>query len=162
MRTLKPCLACPWFGLALKTALDAKQRQGAQYEELLSQCTGGLASDSATCYFTLVVHALNMVTSVMHVYSAGDGDGVRACAQVKDGGQGQVQDGTSAVCIRTAGDRSTRDAIKALQESVHQGSDRHHCQRPGKGWAWHCTSEEGQEDQLDQRLLHCAAKLAGR
>ena len=41
MRTMKPSLACPWFGLALKTALDAKQRQGAQYEELLFECTGG-------------------------------------------------------------------------------------------------------------------------
>ena len=40
MRTMKPSLACPWFGLALKTALDARQQQGAQYQELLHRLTG--------------------------------------------------------------------------------------------------------------------------
>ncbi|DBB05688.1 TPA: hypothetical protein ACH3X1_012299 [Trebouxia sp. C0004] len=39
MRTMKPSLACPWFGLALKTALDSRQQGGAQYEELLSRST---------------------------------------------------------------------------------------------------------------------------
>ena len=50
MRTLKPSLACPWFGLALKTALDVKQRQGAQYEGLLSQCTGVPAANVVACF----------------------------------------------------------------------------------------------------------------
>jgi hypothetical protein len=40
MRTMRPSLACPWFGLALKAALDAKQQQGVQYDELQSRCTG--------------------------------------------------------------------------------------------------------------------------
>jgi hypothetical protein len=52
MRTMKPSLACPWFGLALKTALDAKQRQGAQYEELLSQRTGGPVANGVVCFVT--------------------------------------------------------------------------------------------------------------
>ena len=50
MRTMKPSLACPWFRLALKTALDAKQQQGGQYEELLSQCTGEFVSNTAVWY----------------------------------------------------------------------------------------------------------------
>ena len=50
MRTMKPSLACSGFGLALKSALDAKHRQGAQYEELLSQCTGALVSNIAAWY----------------------------------------------------------------------------------------------------------------
>ena len=72
----------------------------------------------------LVVHALDMVTIMMLmpcvVCSAGAGEDVRACAQGQVCGQGHVQDGTSAVCIRTVGDRSIRDAIKAIQESLHQ------------------------------------------
>ncbi len=57
MRTMRPSLACPWFGLALKTALDAKQRQGAQYEELLSQRTGGSVADGVACFVTYFASA---------------------------------------------------------------------------------------------------------
>ncbi|KAL3135429.1 hypothetical protein ABBQ32_007611 [Trebouxia sp. C0010 RCD-2024] len=69
MRTMRPSLACPWFGQALKTALDAKQQQGVQYEELLSQCTGELVLLIAC----LGMHAcMNMVTIFYIVCSAGD------------------------------------------------------------------------------------------
>ena len=40
MRSFKPSLKCPVFGLALKAALDAKERKGAQYEELYNESTG--------------------------------------------------------------------------------------------------------------------------
>lgn len=57
MRTMKPSLACPWFGLALKTALDAKQQQGTQYEELFSQRTGEIVPNTDSWYVALGVHA---------------------------------------------------------------------------------------------------------
>ena len=121
MRTMRPSLACPWFGLALKTALDAKQRQGAQYEELLSQGTGEPAVDGVVCcYYSGCAWFGRGHFHDCVVCSAGAAEDVRACAQGQVCGQGHVQDGTSAVCIRTAGDRSTRDAIKAIQESLHQ------------------------------------------
>ena len=44
MRTFKPDLKCPWFGLALKTALNARERKGEQYEELYNASTGVFAS----------------------------------------------------------------------------------------------------------------------
>jgi len=50
MRTMKPSLACPCFGLALKFALAAKQQQGTQYSDLLSQCTGQLCSCSPALF----------------------------------------------------------------------------------------------------------------
>ena len=34
MRTFKPDLKCPWFGLAFEAALNAKERNGEQYEEV--------------------------------------------------------------------------------------------------------------------------------
>lgn len=49
MRTYRPSLACPWFGLALKAALDAKQRAGAQYDDIMSQTTGKDKSGCVQC-----------------------------------------------------------------------------------------------------------------
>jgi len=46
-RTFKPSLQCPVFGLALKVALDARERKGEQYEELYSNCTGALLDDES-------------------------------------------------------------------------------------------------------------------
>ena len=104
MRTMKPSLACPWFGLALKTTLDARQQGGAQYEELLSRSTGGLAG----CVFVaciLVCPCLLQTRTNWLVCSASDGKDVRACARGQDSGQGQVQNGTSAACLpAVAGD----------------------------------------------------------
>ena len=40
MRTANPSPACPWFGIALKAALDARQRKGMQYQELKAKTTG--------------------------------------------------------------------------------------------------------------------------
>ncbi len=42
MRTFMPSLQCPVFGLAVKVALDAKERKGEQYEELYRNSTGVL------------------------------------------------------------------------------------------------------------------------
>ena len=157
MRTMKPSLACPWIGLALKTALDAKQQQGVQYEELLSQCTGKLVSNTVAWY----LHACtNIVTNLYIVCSAGDGADDRTCEEGEICGQGQIQNGTFVVCICAAGDRSAREAGQAFQESDHRGHDRHHCQRP-EG-SWHSPPEEGKEDKLDQGLFHCAADFTGR
>ena len=40
MRTFKPSLQCPVFGLALKVGLHARERNGQQYAELISNSTG--------------------------------------------------------------------------------------------------------------------------
>lgn len=42
MRTFQPSLKCPWFGLALRAALDARERRGEQYKELCSNSLGML------------------------------------------------------------------------------------------------------------------------
>ncbi|DBB03022.1 TPA: hypothetical protein ACH3X1_013441 [Trebouxia sp. C0004] len=120
MRTMKPSLACPWFGLALKTALDAKQRQGAQYEELLSQRTGQVVDKVMYRMAPLLSASKLLETDPLDMQS-------KPFRRV-----------------------STKDLIDIIAKAL------------GKKWAWHCTSEEGQEDQSDQRLLHRAAELVGR
>ena len=55
MRTFKPSLKCPWFGMASMTALDARERQGSQYDELYDISTGKLL------HFALVICTLFLI-----------------------------------------------------------------------------------------------------
>ena len=64
MRTFKPSLKCPWFGLALKAALDAKERNGEQYNELRSNSTGMLPCKTCMrCFVLPTAHVCNDLTA---------------------------------------------------------------------------------------------------
>ena len=55
MRTCKPSLKCPWFGMALMTALDARDRQGSRYDELYDN------SASKLLHFALATRTLFLI-----------------------------------------------------------------------------------------------------
>lgn len=50
MRTLEPSLACPWFGLALKAVLDARQQGEERYTDIQQETTGVYAQPSRLCH----------------------------------------------------------------------------------------------------------------
>lgn len=75
MRTLEPSLACPWFGLALKAMLDARQQGEERYRDIQEEVTGICLLSKETCKTYTCRH----ITWSTHCICVCSGDQRKGC-----------------------------------------------------------------------------------